>query len=99
MRDKSGERPGPSENQAKNSCANCGLQRPFKSCENKVNVVVTHTTDNNFIANITWKTCCHFSYVEVAGLSFPLKSFQFLSSLKIPDSDFSLFGINLTAKL
>ena len=25
---------------AQNSCANCGLQRPFKSCENKVNVVV-----------------------------------------------------------
>ena len=23
-----------------NSCANCGLQRPFKNCENKVNVVV-----------------------------------------------------------
>ena len=25
---------------AQNSCANCGLQRPFKNCKNKVNVVV-----------------------------------------------------------
>ena len=34
---------------AQNSCANCGLQRPFKSCENKVNVVV--------VVVVVWPPC------------------------------------------